>query len=326
MRQPKTPFRIGTRGSTLAVWQTEWVRARLRGAGYETERVEIKTTGDLVAEVPLARIGSRALFTKQIDDALLEGRIDLAVHSFKDLPTQLPAGITVAAVGVREDPRDALVARGGLRWSDLPQGGVVATSSLRRRAQLLNLRPDLSVADVRGNVETRLAKLDTQPQWAAILLAAAGLVRLGLEHRISERLAPELMLPAPAQGALAVTVRAGDTAAEKAAREAVHDPETALAVSAERGFLRRLEGGCQVPVAAYAELHRGGSAPGLRLHGRVISLGGDKKVEGYEVGSANDDDQAAALGTTLAERLLAQGAAEILAEVRSAAAPVVTEP
>jgi hydroxymethylbilane synthase len=326
LRQRHPPLRIGTRGSTLAVWQTEWVRARLRASGHETERVEIKTTGDLVTEVPLAQIGGRALFTKQIDDALLAGRIDLAVHSFKDLPTQLPSGITVAAVGVREDPRDALVARGDLRWSEIPRGAVVATSSLRRRAQLLNLRPDLSVVDVRGNIETRLAKLDAQPQWTAILLATAGLVRLGLERRISERLAPELILPAPAQGALAVTVRAGDAAAEKAAREAVHDAGTALAVSAERGFLRRLEGGCQVPVAAYAELDRGGAAPTVRLHGRVISLSGDRKVEGRETGSAGDDAQAAALGAALAERLLALGAGEILAGVRSAAAPVVTEP
>jgi hydroxymethylbilane synthase len=325
LRQPPIPLRIGTRGSTLAVWQTEWVRARLRATGYETERVEIKTTGDLVTEVPLARIGSRALFTKQIDDALLEGRIDLAVHSFKDLPTQLPSGIQVAAVSVREDPRDALVARGALSWNDLPRGGAVATSSLRRRAQLLNLRPDLSVVDVRGNIETRLAKLDKQPQWSAIVLAAAGLVRLGLERRISERLSPDVMLPAPGQGALAVTVRAGDVAADKAAREALHDPATALAVSAERGFLHRLEGGCQVPVAAYAELDRG-PAGALRLHGRVISLRGDRKVEGREVGFAVDDEQAAALGTTLAERLLSLGAAEILIEVRSAAVPEVTEP
>jgi hydroxymethylbilane synthase len=310
----------------LAIWQTDWVRTRLRSAGYETDRVEIKTTGDVVTNVPLAQIGSRALFTKQIDDALLQGRIDLAVHSFKDLPTQLPDGITIAAIGVREDPRDALVGRGPLRWVDLPRSGVVATSSLRRKAQLLNLRPDLSVVDVRGNVETRLAKLDKQPGWAAVLLATAGLVRLGLEERIGERLPPELMLPAPGQGALALTVRAGDTTIEGAARETVHDEATALAVAAERGFLRRLEGGCQVPVGAYAVLDNGGSRPSLRLHGRVISLGGDKKIEGREVGSVENEEEADALGVTLAERLLSEGAAEILTEVRSAVAPAVTEP
>jgi hydroxymethylbilane synthase len=323
---PRSALRIGTRGSTLAVWQTEWVRARLGEAGYQSERVEIKTTGDLVADVPLARIGSRALFTKQIDDALLEGRIDLAVHSFKDLPTQLPDGITVAAVGQREDPRDALVGRGPLKWGDLPQGGVVATSSLRRRAQLLHSRPDLTVVDVRGNVETRLAKLDNQPAWSGILLAAAGLLRLGLEGRIGERLPPALMLPAPGQGALAVTVRAKDTVAGTAAHRAVHHPKTALSVAAERGFLRRLEGGCQVPIAAYAELDDRGADTSIRLHGRVISLRGDRMVEGRQTGLAADETDAERLGSALAERLLTEGASEILAEVRSTVAPAVTEP
>jgi hydroxymethylbilane synthase len=326
LSQRRSALRIGTRGSRLAVWQTEWVRARLRESGYESERIEIKTTGDLVGDVPLARIGSRALFTKQIDDALLEGRIDLAVHSFKDLPTELPDGITVAAVGQREDPRDALVGRGPLEWDDLPQGGVVATSSLRRRAQLLHSRPDLTVVDVRGNVETRLAKLDNQPAWSGILLAAAGLVRLGLERRIGERLPPALMLPAPAQGALVVTVRAGDTAAETAARRAVHHPESALSVAAERGFLRRLEGGCQVPVAAYAELDQQSGRPSLRLHGRVVALQGDRMVEGREAGVVSDENEAGALGSALADRLLSEGASEILAEARSAVAPAVSEP
>ena len=223
-------------------------------------RVEIKTTGDLTPDVPLARIGSRALFTKQIDDALLEGRIDLAVHSLKDLPTELPAGITVAAVSAREDPRDALVGHGPLRWNDLPQGAVVATSSLRRRAQLLGARPDFQVVDLRGNVDTRLAKLDAQSDWTAIVLATAGLVRLGLGHRIGERLPPDVMLPAPGQGALAVTVRASDCGTALAARRAVHDQEAALEVAAERAFLRRLEGGCQVPVAAL----RGAPTPAPR--------------------------------------------------------------
>jgi hydroxymethylbilane synthase len=322
----RSALRVGTRGSTLAVWQTEWVRTRLRESGYQSERIEIKTTGDLVADVPLARIGSRALFTKQIDDALLDGRIDLAVHSFKDLPTQLPDGITVAAVGQREDPRDALVGRGPLTWTDLPKNGTVATSSLRRRAQLLHSRPDLTVVDVRGNVETRLAKLDGQPAWNGILLAAAGLMRLGLEHRIGERLPPALMLPAPAQGALAVTVRAGDALAGTAARRSVHHRETALSTAAERGFLRRLEGGCQVPVAAYAEVDQRGARPLVRLNGRVVSLRGDRMVEGREVGVTADESEAGALGSALADRLLAEGASEILAEVRSTVAPAITEP
>jgi hydroxymethylbilane synthase len=310
----------------LALWQTERVRALLRAAGHETVAVQIKTTGDLATDVPFARIGSRAIFTKQIDDALLEGRIDLAVHSLKDLPTQLPDGITIAAVGSREDPRDALVGRTPLRWSDIPQGGVIGTSSLRRRAQLRHARPDLLVADLRGNVDTRLAKLDAHPEWAAIVLATAGLVRLSLGHRIGERLPPELMLPAPGQGALAVTVRATDAAVATAVRQVVHDPVTALPVAAERAFLHRLEGGCQVPIAAQAEASGRGGELALRLHGRVISTGGDAMVEGHEIGPAADEDEAAALGCVLAERLLTEGAGTILAGARAAGTPAVSEP
>jgi hydroxymethylbilane synthase len=307
------------------VWQTERVRALLRQHGFETERVEIKTTGDLTPEVPLARIGSRALFTKQIDDALLDGRIDLAVHSLKDLPTQLPAGVTIAAVGVREDPRDALVGHGPLRWTELQKGAVIATSSLRRRAQILNLRPDLVVADIRGNVDSRLAKLDARPEWTGTILAVAGLVRLGMAQRIGERLSPEVVLPAPGQGALAVTVRTDDGKVQEVVRQAVHHEASAIPVAAERAFLRRLEGGCQVPVAAYAELSE---APAfiLRLHGKIVSIGGEQAVSGHEAGPAPSESAADELGTALAERLLSQGAAAILTEVRSAVVPAVTEP
>lgn len=326
MKQQRSPIRIGTRSSALALWQTERIRALLREAGQQTERVEIKTTGDLAPDIPLARIGSRALFTKQIDDALLEGRIDLAVHSLKDLPTELPEGITIGAVGSREDPRDALVGRGPIRWSELPRGGVIGTSSLRRRAQLLNLRPDLRIVELRGNVDTRLAKLDARSEWTAILLATAGLVRLGLERRIGERLPPELMLPAPGQGALAVTVRKADTAIATAVRKAVHHPETAIAVAAERAFLGRLEGGCQVPVAAYAEWNSMGKSSTIRLHGRVVSVHGEQMVEGSETSPAGDEQEAAILGTSLAERLIAEGAGAILARARSTTAPGVSEP
>jgi hydroxymethylbilane synthase len=315
-------LRIGTRGSALAVWQTEHVRAGLHAAGIETERVEIRTTGDLVQHVPLAQIGGRALFTRQIDEAMLEGRIDLAVHSLKDLPTTLPEGIALVAVGEREDPRDALVGRGPIGWDGLPPGAVLATSSLRRRAQLLHLRSDLDVRDIRGNVDTRLAKLDAHPEWSAILLAAAGLVRLGFGGRIGQRLPPEIMLPAPGQGALAVTARSGDRAAAAAAARAVHHPARALAVAAERGFLRTLEGGCQVPVAALAALE----GASLRLHGRVVSLRGEHAVEGQETARARDEHEAADLGARLAERLLDDGASSILAAVRAAGAPAVPEP
>lgn len=326
MKPNSARLRIGTRSSALAVWQTESVRGLLRAVGCETERVEIKTTGDLVVDVPLSQIGTRALFTRQIDDALVEGRIDLAVHSLKDLPTQLPSGIAIGAIGTREDPRDALVGVGPVRWNDLPRGAAIATSSLRRRAQLLHARPDLVVADIRGNVDTRLAKLDARPEWAGIVLAAAGLVRLGQQQRIGERLPTGVMLPAPGQGALAVTVRVGDRRVEDLVRRAVHHPATAVAVAAERAFLRRLEGGCQVPVAALAELHPGRAGAALRVHGRVVSLGGEAAVDGRDAGPAADEAAAAALGTALAERLLSEGAAAILAEVRRVAAPAVSEP
>ena len=326
MSPRQAPLRIGTRGSALALWQTERVRTLLAAAGHPTDRIEIKTTGDLTPNLPLSRIGSRALFTKQIDDALLEFRIDLAVHSLKDLPTVLPDGITVAAVSAREDPRDALVGRDSLRWADLPPGAIIATSSLRRRAQLLSARRDLQIADIRGNVDTRLAKLDGGKDWNAIVLAAAGLIRLGFADRIGERLPPEIMLPAPGQGALAVTTRTNDAAIRDLVRDAVHDPETAVPVAAERAFLRRLEGGCQVPVAAYARQYRHGSGSRLRLDGRVIALSGENMAEGTEEAVVRDEAHAAELGTVLAERLLENGAAAILSEVRAAAAPAVTEP
>jgi hydroxymethylbilane synthase len=315
-------LRVGTRGSALALWQTEHVRARLAEAGHSTEPVPIRTTGDVIQDVPLAQIGSRALFTKQIDEAMLAGRIDLAVHSLKDLPTALPEGIALVAVGERHDPRDALVGRGPLLWQDLPQGAVIATSSLRRRAQLLLLRPDLQVRDIRGNVDTLLAKLDAAPEWTAIVLAAAGLLRLGLEARISQRLPTDVMLPAPGQGALAVTARAEDRRAKDAAA-ALHHPPTALAVAAERAFLRALEGGCQVPIGAHAEIGQGDE---IHLRGRVVSLGGERGFDGAETGVAGDERDASAVGETLAARLIADGAGALLADLRAESAPLVAEP
>lgn len=316
-------LRVGTRGSALAVWQTERVRRLLADAGRPTERTEIRTTGDMVQDVPLAQIGSAALFTRQIDEAMLAGRIDLAVHSLKDLPTVLADGLTLAAVSERQDPSDALVGRGPIRWSELPRHATVATSSLRRKAQLLHARPDLRVTDLRGNVDTRLRKLDATEDWSAILLAAAGLIRLGLGHRIGERLPPEVMLPAPGQGALAVTARTDDARAIEAARNAVHHRPTALVVGAERAFLRRMEGGCQVPVAARAVLEADAT---LRLHGRVIALDGSRMAEGREAGAVREPADAERLGVALADRLLNTGAAEILGEIRTGVVPSVPEP
>jgi hydroxymethylbilane synthase len=326
LNRPVSPLRVGTRSSRLALWQTERIRDLLRNLGYETERIEIKTTGDLAPDVPLGRLGSRAIFTKQIDDALIQGRIDLAVHSLKDLPTELPEEIQLGAIGPREDPRDALIGRGPLQWANLPDDALIATSSLRRRAQLLHLKPKSRVVELRGNVDTRLAKLDAHPDWTGIILATAGLVRLGLDQRIGERLPPDLILPAPGQGALAVTVRRGDDAVAVVVRRAVHDSAVGLTVAAERAFLRRMEGGCQVPVAAFAQVGTESGQFVIRLHGRVVSLDGKAMVEGHESAAAADELSAASLGTALAERLLRRGAAAILADTRAGSVPVVTEP
>ena len=316
-------LRVGTRGSALALWQTNQICSLLHAAGLATEQLQIRTTGDLAQDVPLSRVGGRALFTRQIDEAMLDGRIDLAVHSLKDLATELPQGISLGAIGRREDPWDALVGRDPIRWDDLPTGAMIATSSVRRRAQALRARPDLQICDIRGNVDTRLAKLDQRPEWTATLLAAAGLGRLGLAHRVGERLGPEIMLPAPGQGALAVTVRNGHDAISAIAR-AIHHAPTALAVRAERAFLRRLEGGCQVPVAAYAEMLSGVGR--LHLAGRVVAIDGQRSVEGEEQGKVGEESEAEQLGIKLAERLLDEGAAAILKETRSTGVPAVSEP
>ena len=323
MSLPNRPLRIGTRGSALARWQTERIRSLLGAAGSNAEPVEIKTTGDLTPDVPLSQIGSRALFTKQIDDALLAGRIDLAVHSLKDLPTRLPDGIVIGAVGEREDPRDALVGRSSISWEELPRGAILATSSLRRRAQMLYHRPDLQIVDIRGNVDTRLAKLAANADWSGIVLATAGLVRLGAENRIGERLSPDLLLPAPGQGALAITGRADDEPILELLRSVLHNPETALTISAERAFLAGLEGGCQVPIAAYAE--RQGAGGDMLLHGRVVAPDGRTLIEGRQRRTVTSEAGAGELGLMLADELLEQGAGDILVQAR-ASAPAISEP
>jgi hydroxymethylbilane synthase len=307
-------IRIGTRNSPLALWQARRIQELLEGAGHEVELVEVQTTGDVIQDVPLSKIGSVAIFTRQLDEALLAGRIDIAVHSLKDLPTSLPKGIVLAAVSEREDPRDALVGRGLLRWAELPDKAVIATSSQRRRAQLLHARPDLRVVEVRGNIDTRLAKLETTPEWSATLLAAAGLIRLGLESRIGERLPLDLMLPAPGQGALAATARVDNPQIINVTSAALHHQPTELCVAAERALLRRLEGGCQVPVAAYAELRDGRE---LRLRGRVTSLDGTEVAEGGLTRRITSLEAAEEAGVSLADHLLARGAADILAAVRA---------
>jgi hydroxymethylbilane synthase len=284
--------------------------------GVPAETVEIRTTGDMVTDVPLSQIGDTALFTRQLDDALLECRVDAAVHSLKDLPTMLRAGISIVAVLRREDSRDALVGRGPLRFDQLPAGGMVATSSLRRRAQLRRARPDLQVVDLRGNVETRLTRLSERPELSGIILATAGLVRLGLEGRIGERLPPEIMLSAPGQGAVAVTARTDDERTARLIKRAVHDPATSRQVAAERALLRRLDGGCQVPIGALASYPAGADGE-LVLRARVVSLEGDRAVDAERRGIARDEGEAEALGVELAQTLLARGAEEILALIRT---------
>ncbi|HEV8358339.1 MAG TPA: hydroxymethylbilane synthase [Gemmatimonadales bacterium] len=320
-------LRLGTRGSPLALWQARRIQALLERAGTRTELVTIRTTGDLIAQVPLARIGTVALFTAQLDEALLAERIDLAVHSLKDLPTGSCPGIEIAGVSEREDPRDALVGRGPIRWGELPRGATIATSSLRRRAELLRARPDLDVVEIRGNVDSRLAKLDATPAWTATVLATAGLLRLGLGDRIGERLPFDLMLPAPGQGALAVTTRDGDRATALVVRSAVHHVATALCVAAERALLGRLEGGCQVPVGAFARVVGEAGAVEVELTARVVSLDGAHAVERSVTAPAADEAAAARLGEALAAALRQAGAEPILERARAAAPPAeVTEP
>lgn len=316
-------LRVGTRGSALARWQTARVCEALAFAGYRTETIEIHTTGDLAPETPIGQLSDPALFTRQLDEAMQEGRIDLAVHSLKDLPTRLPGGIALVAVSAREDARDALVTRDGRGFSALPAGSRIATSSLRRRAQLLRARPDLEIVEVRGNVDTRLAKLDRNPSVAGTMLASAGLVRLGLGHRISERLPFSLMLPAPGQAALGVTARLDDTGSSQAAERAVHDVAAALCVGAERALLHALEGGCEVPVAALGELVdptamvTRSSGAVLRLRARVVSLDGRQAVEGQLAQAVRDLAGAEAVGRALAARLVAEGAGRILETLRA---------
>lgn len=301
-------LRLGTRGSRLALRQAEWVRARLEQAGLAVELVEIRTTGDELAEVPLPALDTGDVFTRQIDQALLAGEIDLAVHSLKDLPVMLPDGIALAAVPVREDPRDAIIGRGPVSLRQLPPGAVVATCSLRRRAQLLHARPDLALGDLRGNIDTRIAKLDANSEWSAIILAVAGLNRLGLASRISECLDPGVMLPAPGQGALAVTTRVAP-GFEAAIRGGLHHEATALCCAAERAVLQFLACGCHAPVAALARLDETGS---MTLAARVLSLDGTEQVEGSLTLPVSSEPEAVELGNAVAGLLLQRGADSLL--------------
>ena len=293
---------IGSRGSKLALWQANHIQARLAALGHESRIEVITTTGDRFQSGPLKEIGNKGLFTKEIEEALLDRRIDLAVHSLKDMPSDLPEGLTIAATPVREDARDAMV---GLKLADVPAGGRIGTGSLRRMAQLRAARPDVSVQPVRGNVDTRLRKLD-EGQFDAIVLASAGLRRLGWAERIAEYLEPSIMCPAVGQGSLAIETRAGD-AAEMVCR-ALDNADTRAAVTAERGLLRVLGGSCQVPVGAYAVVHD----HELHLIAVVSSPDGTVLIRRQGSGAVS---HAAALGEQVAEELLDAGARDVLAVV-----------
>ncbi len=292
---------IGSRGSMLALWQARHVQALLGGAGIETKIEVIHTTGDKITDVSLAKLGAqtstKGLFTKELEDALLDGRIDLAVHSLKDMPTVLPDGLELVAVPERADPHDAVV---GKALEDLPRGARVGTSALRRQAQLKALRPDLEVESIRGNLDTRLRKLD-EGQYASIVLACAGLTRLGWQSRIAERLAAHRMCPAVGQGALAIEARTGDRRAA-----VLNHPESWDAVSAERACLRAFGGGCQIPLGAYAH-HQAGR---LAMDAVVVSLDGQRVIR--EQLRQGDAETPEALGARAAAALIAAGAHEVL--------------
>jgi hydroxymethylbilane synthase len=302
---------IATRGSALALWQAHHVKARLEAIAPErsVELLVIKTSGDQIQDVPLAKVGGKGLFVKEIEQALIEGKADLAVHSMKDVPPELADGLAIAAVSARETPWDALCAREPVTVDTLARGACVGTSSMRRQCQLLARRPDLKIEMLRGNVPTRIAKLD-DGKFDAIVLAAAGLQRLGLGARITQLLPLELSIPAVAQGVLAIETREGDAIVRDLVKRAIHDNHAAEAVTAERAFLARMGGSCQTPLAAHAIDRDDG---GMRLVG-MVGLPDGTRVLHAEIGGARDGAQL--MGIKLAEDLLAQGAEAILAATR----------
>lgn len=304
-------LRLGTRKSALALAQSHWVKKEIETHWPEVnvDIVKFTTKGDKILDVPLAQVGGKGLFVKEIEDALLKKEADIAVHSLKDVPAELPEGLEVSIFPDREDPKDAMISRDGLRLEELPEGARIGTSSLRRIAQLKNARPDFEVVSLRGNIDTRLRKLD-EGQYDAILLAAAGLRRLGLEQRIIQLLEPEVMLPAVGQGALGIEFRSKDTEVKRIL-DSIHHEETSICVRAERAFLLRLEGGCQVPIGAFAQLRE----ETLELEGMVGDEEGTNIIRMKKQGTANQPET---LGIILGEEILAAGGAEILREVYGA--------
>ncbi len=302
-------LRIGTRGSPLALWQANWVRERLFQAypHLRVSLIRIKTKGDKLIDVNLATVGGKGLFVKEIEEGLLGGRIDLAVHSMKDVPVQLPEGLHIRFITRREDPRDVLISRDRRTLEELPSGAKIGTSSLRRRAQLLSYRPDFHIIPLRGNVDTRVRKLDTMGL-DAIVLAAAGVKRMKMGGIISQFISPEVCLPAIGQGALGIETRIADDEINQYLSIIDHEA-THLSIMAERAFLRRLEGGCQVPIGGWGSVSDQGM---LTLKGFVGDLDGRKLVKG---GIEGETGKVQELGMALAENLLSRGADEILREL-----------
>jgi hydroxymethylbilane synthase len=303
------PIKIGTRGSKLALWQANWVQSVLQKKSPSTavELVIIKTQGDKILDVPLAKVGGKGLFVKEIEQALLARRIDIAVHSMKDMPADIPEGLYIGATPERENPLDVFISRNGAGFNELAAGSVIGTSSLRRSAQLHYARPDMITQPIRGNLDSRLKKLESE-NFDALVLAAAGVKRLNLEHKITEYLDPELMLPAIGQGALCIEIRKNDSIVGPLVALLDH-AATRAAVTAERAFLKRLEGGCQVPIAGYGRI----SENQFTLTGLVAEVDGTRVIKGERSGPL---DASTSIGIELAEELLARGADKILKKLK----------
>ena len=299
-------IRIGTRKSKLALWQANFVADILRKHGHEVELVKITTKGDKILDVPLAKIGGKGLFVKEIEEALLRNEIDIAVHSLKDVPTFFPEGLGLIAISEREDPRDAFISNDFKDIYSMPEGSVVGTSSLRRKVQLKLLNPNIETKDLRGNVDTRLRKLE-EKQYDAIILAYAGLKRLGFENRVSKVFSPEEMIPAVCQGFLGIEGRLDDKKVIEAV-SVINSKDSQIRATAERSFLSTLEGGCQVPIAAYSEI----IGENLKLIGFISDLDGIRVFKDTIVGKK---EEAETLGRKLAEKLLKEGAKEVLEEI-----------
>ena len=306
----KPTIKIGTRASKLALWQANWVKSTLNenDPAQKIELVSIKTKGDKILDVPLAKVGGKGLFVKEIEEALLDHRIDIAVHSMKDMPAEIPDGLCIGAIPQREVATDVLISRAGLRFGELRRGAVIGTSSLRRASQLRHARPDIEIVPLRGNLDTRLKKLQTE-NLDAIVLAAAGVKRLELEHRITEYLDSEILLPAVGQGALCIEIRQNDAIIGPLVKP-LDDAPTRAVVLGERAFLNRLGGSCQVPIAGHGEIKDNT----FHLTGLVADLYGSPIYKSVLSGAV---DASESIGISLAETLLSRGADKILEQLQS---------